>query len=275
MDIREAYLKLLKKTLTFALWEDNYYILSLKTPETIKNRIRNYVIRIINKGGYVLAKQRTRTMREIENGIGWPQKADTMVGMKRLDNLEYCCKSVIENNINGDFIEAGVWRGGAAIFMKAVVNVFSDRSIKVWVADSFEGLPVPDETKYPEDKGDEHYKWDVLKVSLDEVRSNFLKYDSLDDNVIFLKGWFKDTLPSSKIDKLSVIRLDGDIYESTWESLIYLYPKLQAGGFIIIDDYYNNASCRKAVDDYRNANQILEEIIRIDWTGAFWQRGDI
>jgi hypothetical protein len=104
---------------------------------------------------------------------------------------------------------------------------------------------------------------------------NFEKYNLLDENVVFLKGWFKDTLPNAPIDKLAVIRLDGDIYESTWDSITNLYPKLQPGGFIIIDDYYVNKSCEQAITDYQNKFGITEEINRIDWAGGYWQKSFI
>lgn len=194
-----------------------------------------------------------------------------MIGKKRLDNIHYCAEQIIKNNIEGDFIEAGVWRGGATIFMKAIIKAYGlDK--KIFVADSFEGLPKPNIEKYPDDKGDIEHKWDYLKVSLDDVKNNFRRFGLLDDEVIFLKGWFKDTLYTNKIGKLSLVRLDGDMYESTWDSLNALYPKLEKGGYLIIDDYYNNKGCRNAVMDYFKQEKLNHEIIQIDWTGAYFKK---
>ena len=74
------------------------------------------------------------------------------------------------------------------------------------------------------------------------------------------------------MDKLAVIRLDGDMYESTMDAITSLYPKLSVGGYLIVDDYGAIASCRKAIHDFMNANQIKENIIQVDWTGVFWQK---
>lgn len=207
-----------------------------------------------------------------ESGEYWPLYADTMIGLKRLDNLQQCCESVIEDGIEGDFIETGVWRGGACIFMKGILaaNGVTDR--KVFVADSFEGLPKPDAEKYPDDAGDKHFKHQsFLGVSMEEVKSNFEKYDLLDENVVFLKGWFKDTLPDVDSDKFAVLRLDGDMYESTMDALSNLYSKLSVGGYCIIDDY-QIPGCKQAVTDYREANGISDEIVKIDNSAVYWKR---
>jgi O-methyltransferase len=206
------------------------------------------------------------------NGLDCPTYADSMIGLKRMNNIEFCFNQVIQDGVVGDFIETGVWRGGATIFMAALLkeNQISDR--KVWVADSFEGLPKPNEEKYIYDKGDHHYLYKELAISIDTVKDNFRKYDLLGDNIVFLKGWFKDTLPTAPIDKLSIIRLDGDMYESTMDGLVNLYPKLSKGGYIIIDDWGAVKACQQAVIDYRNQNGISEEINEIDGMGVYWQK---
>jgi O-methyltransferase len=156
--------------------------------------------------------------------------------------------------------------------MRAILAAHDISDRQVWVADSFEGLPPPDPEKYPVDVGDPHHAYKELMISLDQVKSNFAKYGLLDNQVCFLKGWFCDTLPSASIDKLAILRLDGDLYQSTMEALVYLYPKLSRGGYVIIDDYGAIPSCRQAVHDYREANGITDEILSIDWTGVYWQR---
>jgi hypothetical protein len=93
----------------------------------------------------------------------------------------------------------------------------------------------------------------------------------LDEQVVFLNGWFKDTLPNAPIDKLSVMRVDADMYQSTMESLTYLYPKLSRGGYCIIDDYARG-SCKRAVDDFRANSGITDTLCEIDWTGVYWRR---
>jgi len=176
--------------------------------------------------------------------------------------LEKCIVDTIRNNVEGDFIETGVWRGGAVILAKLIYDEMGVNK-KVFAADSFEGLPKPDPEKYPLDKDDKHYMDEMLKVSMEQVQDNFLLFDCLDDTLIFLKGWFKDTLPVVNIDTLSILRLDGDMYESTWDGLTNLYPKLSDGGYCIIDDYFHNG-CQNAVNDYRSKYQINEQIIKVD-----------
>lgn len=202
-------------------------------------------------------------------GQDWPAIAHSMIGRLRMDNLSLCMNAVLDEKIEGDFIETGVWRGGACIFMRGFLKANGVRDRRVWVADSFEGLPAPE---YPEDAGSAFHTVDFLKVSLEEVQRNFMKYDLLDEQVVFLKGWFKDTLPTAPINKIAVARLDGDMYSSTMDSLVNLYPKVSVGGYIIIDDYGAVKSCADAVTDYRRVHGITDPLLRIDNTGVYWKK---
>lgn len=194
-----------------------------------------------------------------------------MIGHVRLDNIEKLAWIIAEDDVPGDFLEAGVWRGGACILMRALIG-FSRGLMnrKVWVCDSFAGLPQPD-SKYPIDDGDEHYKQNFLAVSLEEVRGNFARYGLLDERVCFLPGWFKDTLPGP-VGALSLLRLDGDMYGSTIEVLEALYDRVSPGGFIIVDDYGALKGARAAVDDFRAAREIESPIVQVDWTGVYWRK---
>lgn len=208
-----------------------------------------------------------------QQGLDWPSEAETMIGMCRLNNVQMCATEVLRAGVPGDFVEAGVWRGGASILMRAILAALGDTSRCVWVVDSFQGLPAPDPSKFPADKGDRH--WEVasyLSVPLATVKSNFERYGLLDEQVVFLPGWFKDTLPSAPVEKIALLRLDGDMYESTFEALTFLYPKLAPGGFVIIDDYGALPPCKSAVHDYRGSHGIDEEIRSVDWTGVYWQK---
>lgn len=200
-------------------------------------------------------------------GEDWPEHAESMIGLRRMDNLQKLIADIIENNIEGDLLEAGTWRGGASIFMKANLLVHNSDK-KLYVCDSFEGLPKP---AHEEDTGDIHYKFDYLAVSLDEVIANFIKYGLLTQNVVFVKGWFKDTMPRLSNKKFSLIRLDGDMYESTMDVLENIYHCLSPGGYVIIDDY-SLPPCRTAVHRFRAMNNITGLIIPIDNTAAYWQK---
>ena len=218
-------------------------------------------------------------------GRDWPQYAQTMVGSRRLDNVRHCVETVLRDGIPGDFIETGVWRGGTVIFMRGILKAYGDPpGHQVVVADSFQGLPVADSDQYPEDAPFVHnpdtetaaragaLAPSLLAIPQTDVRRNFELYGLLDERVEFLEGWFKDTLPTVRDRAWSVIRLDGDFYESTMDGLVNLYPKLAVGGFLIIDDY-SIPACKQAVADYRNEHGIDDPIQTIDWTGAFWRRG--
>jgi O-methyltransferase len=195
-----------------------------------------------------------------------------MIGLRRLDNIQFCVTDVIRRRVPGDLIETGVWRGGATIFMRGILAAHCVTERRVWAADSFEGLPKPS-AEYEADRGDQHWSHSQLAVSEDEVRSNFERYGLLDEQVRFLKGYFQDSLPDAPIEQLAVARLDGDMYESTIVALNALYPKLARGGYLIVDDYAL-AGCRRAVDDYRREHGIQEPLVGIDFTGIYWRRED-
>lgn len=205
-------------------------------------------------------------------GGDWPSVAHSMVGVARLRNLAQLTQATLDSNTPGDFIETGVWRGGCCILMKGVLAA-NGASRKVFVADSFDGLPKPDEKKYPHDKGDTHHLHKAsLAVSVETVRANFETYGLLDDSVVFVKGLFKDTLPNLPKTPLALVRLDGDMYESTLDALTALYPRISIGGYIIIDDYGVLKPCAQAVNDYRKEHGITGTIHEIDHSGVWWQK---
>jgi|GEM_PF-193436 len=247
-DPADLYLELMERCLTNSIYEDGFT--DWREPGT--------------------AKPFHDEMRRL--GRDWPQRAHTMIGRERLGSLRRAVDRVIAEDVPGDLIETGAWRGGASIMMRAVLKARGVADRRVFVADSFEGLPPPNVTEYPADEGDKHHEFPELAVSVEEVRANFAKYDLLDDQVCFLKGWFKDTLAVAPIERLAVLRLDGDMYESTMDSLTALYDKVSRGGFVIIDDYGCIEACRRAVTDFRLRNGISEPIVDIDGWGVYWRK---
>ncbi|MUT65411.1 TylF/MycF family methyltransferase [Paenibacillus sp. NEAU-GSW1] len=234
----ELYLELLKKTILFEIWLEH-------------------------EGGNATFQNRLE-------GLDWPNIAHSMIGRLRMNQLHQAMNIVINEQIPGDFIETGVWRGGACIFMRGFLKAHAIRNRRVFVADSFEGLPAPD-PKYPIDATSTFHTQDFLRVTLPEVQQNFNKYGLLDRQVTFLKGWFKDTLPTAPITQLAIARLDGDMYSSTMDSLTHLYPKLSIGGFLIIDDY-SIGYCSAAVHDYRAMHGITDPILPIDNYSVYWRK---
>jgi O-methyltransferase len=270
----DLYLDLLKKALTRAGFPDRY-----KPLMADRVRSKNFwawlglmaVRPITNAMGLTLCRT-SYNAKWREVGADWPADAETMVGMERLSNVEFCVKDVLARGVPGDFIETGVWRGGVCILIEAILKVYGATDRTVWLADSFEGLPKPD-GRYAQDTGDTFHQFkESLGISIDEVKSNFERYGMLADNVKFLKGWFKDTLPVAPIESLAVLRLDGDMYASTMDALNNLYSKVSVGGYTIIDDYGAVPTCKQVVDDFRAQNGIVEPVQSIDWAGIFWKK---
>ncbi len=277
---RRLYLDLMKRCLVNMIYPQSEEVPSPAITAGFRGRLARALLRLPSSPQVwpslrdAQGKLLTLSTANRMEGRIWPLVAHTMIGLKRLDNLEFCIEQVVTNGVVGDLIETGVWRGGAAIFMRAVLKAYGVTDRYVWVADSFEGLPPPNTGKYPYDAGDTLHEARELAVSLEEVKANFERYGLLDNQVRFLKGWFRDTLPAAPIERLAVLRLDGDMYQSTMDALVNLYPKLSEGGYVIVDDYGAIPACRQAVNDYRSANAITEEIHDIDWTGIFWQKGN-
>lgn len=264
------YLDLLKRCLTREVLGQLYRPLAPYSPLRARlTRWTNHALSTLLRKPVVVMVRTSPDARA--EGKDWPADAETMIGRKRLDNLESLVIDVIDRGIPGDLLEAGVWRGGAAILMRAVLRACGDTQRVVWAADSFQGLPRPDATRFPADRPWGSLQIDIA-VPLDEVKANFARYGLLDDQVRFLVGWFSDTLPTAPVERLAVLRLDGDLYQSTIEALDALYPKVSAGGYVIIDDYFL-PSCRQAVDDYRARHQVVEPLEPIDWASVYWRKG--
>jgi hypothetical protein len=201
------------------------------------------------------------------SGVDWPLHGVTMVGLPRLDDLQECVEAVVRDGVEGDVIEAGTWRGGASILMRATLDALGDDRT-VWVADSFQGFPAPDED-HP-DRGD-LAPVSYLSVPLEQVRENFARL-GYEDGVRFVPGFFEDTLPGLADRRWSVVRLDGDTYEATWTALASLYPGLAVGGYLIVDDHGALEECRRAVAEFRELHGITEPIEEVDWTCVRWRR---
>jgi hypothetical protein len=300
-DGKALYLDLVKRAVVNILYED--------VPSWIFDRTNKTIV----------AGTRFRLDKRVTGEDG-PTAAHTMIGLKRLDNIQQCLEEVLSNGVPGDVIETGVLAGGATIFMRAILKANGDTTRRVFVCDSFVAQPTvaaPKIVSYAlkaaasiddrdwqrgffrvlqsinpvkalpdaSDPSDElvHYTMQILKngdmmaiptrdTSLSGVRSNFARYGLLDEQVVFAKGYFSETLPELDAEAFSLIRLDGDLYESTMDCLENLYPKLSSGGFCIVDDYHELPDCRRAVEEYRNRHGIEEPIEAIDYHGVYWRK---
>ncbi|HVU02791.1 MAG TPA: TylF/MycF/NovP-related O-methyltransferase [Polyangiaceae bacterium] len=273
---RERYIELLKRSLLGELYYDNElrirYLLQCVqrraefSPETLHDIRRHEPEEAARR----IAADAIGMPLDLKlENLGFPH---TMLGRKRLDHLEWCVRTVIAEKVPGDFIECGIWRGGAVVLIRALLEILEEPGRFVWAADSFQGIPPP---THPEDVAFgldlSRERFPMLAIPRATVERTLADYGFSDDRVRFLEGWFKDTLPSAPITRLSILRLDGDIYESTADALGALYDKLVPGGFLIIDDHFV-PTCKKAVEDFRRIRGITEPIVPIDWTGVYWRK---
>jgi O-methyltransferase len=289
MSVQKRYLDLLRKSLINELYVENdirmlYVIAALHAGQSIQGDVvRNIRERAPELAAQVDASRAEGSpwwnlpIRQPDGGTkmmsmrNFVDFTHSMIGRARMKNIEECLDVVREQDVRGDLMEAGVWRGGATVLMRGYLAAYEMPGRDVWVADSFAGLPAP---THPADRGFDFSPANapILAVSLEEVHSLFERYDLLDDRVRFLKGWFRDSLPSAPIERLALLRVDGDLYESTWDALQSMYPRVSSGGFILVDDYGDFPPCRQAVDDFRARNGISDPITSVDWSGVFWRK---
>ena len=200
--------------------------------------------------------------------------AFTLTGIERQWALIKAVEYLNAKNVDGDFVECGVWRGGNLMIAKDLCRRFTiDR--KFYLFDTFTGMSAPTEADtthagaeasatYHERVREGHVDW--VYASLEDVRENFRRANLLDDRVIFVKGKVEDTLTEAQNipTRIALLRLDTDFYESTRAELEILYPRLVSGGILIVDDYGHWRGARKAVDEYFKGTALLWS--RIDYT---------
>jgi hypothetical protein len=207
----------------------------------------------------------------------------TKTNPKRLSHLHECVNDILDHNIDGDFVETGVWAGGSCMFM---AHVLKDRLQKrtIWMYDTYEGMTKPNDKDKKKDADSLAIeKWEVNRrcgynewcyVPFKVVRSNMRRTDYPLKYVKMVKGDILDTLPDKAPDKISLLRLDTDFYESTKHALEVLYPRLAIGGHLIIDDYGCWEGAKIAVDQYfKNNGLSLTHLDQIDHSCVAYKKG--
>jgi hypothetical protein len=273
----DRYLDLLKGCLTRELFYDEEVVDVLPSSAWPYGSVDEFWA-MLDQQGWRLVRRADALDDRVE-GRDYPPNAETMIGRARLDHLQEAVTTILREDVPGDLVETGVWRGGAVAFMKAVLDVHGDEDRHIWACDSFQGLPEPDVERYPADRDlvvdDPRVKTlmdVVLAIPVERVKANIARYGLLDDRIHFLEGWFKDTLPDAPIERIALLRLDGDLYESTMDVLTTLEEKVVPGGFVVVDDYHSIEACEAAVTDYRERHGITDPIHDIDWTGVWWRK---
>ncbi|HEY2317549.1 MAG TPA: TylF/MycF/NovP-related O-methyltransferase [Solirubrobacteraceae bacterium] len=211
-------------------------------------------------------------------GKDWPLDGLTMVGLARLGDLQRCVETIVAEGVPGDLIEAGAWRGGASILIRATLDSLGAAERTLWVADSFRGFPPADENAAAASSDREleaHLsRIGYLAPSLDTVRQYFARF-GVDGGVRFVPGFFEETMDGLRGGSWALIRLDADTYRATRLSLEALYDGLAPGGYVIVDDYFHPYlpdSCRRAIDEFREGRGIEDPVEQIDWNGARWRK---
>lgn len=207
-------------------------------------------------------------------GRDWPRHGLTMCGLRKLDDLQWCVETIEEDGIPGDLIELGTWRGGASILMRATLDCLGAQDRTVWLADSFEGFPAhtPGTTRaFTQTLEPYLAAFEFLAAPLDDVKASVARF-GLSEGIRFLPGFFADTVPGLAGRSWSLLRLDADTYDPTLLALENLYPGLSTGGYVVVDDYGALDECRVAVDRYRSAHGITEELELVDWGCVRWRK---
>lgn len=203
-------------------------------------------------------------------------KPFSMTSIERAHALFESCKYIIKNDIKGDFVECGVWKGGSAMIMAHTLMSLDALDRRIYMYDTFSGMSEPEDIDTDmksqsakslletNDKKTSHV-WSF--ATEDEVRQNIVSTGYDKSKLIFVRGKVEETIPKTMPGKIALLRLDTDWYASTYHELIHLYPRLAKSGILIIDDYGHWVGAKKAVDEYFKKNKQLVFLSRIDYTG--------
>lgn len=200
----------------------------------------------------------------------------TMTSAERISSLVQGVEYVVRNRIPGDMVECGVWRGGSMMAVARTLIRLRSTDRQLFLFDTFEGMPpATDVDRDPSGKlasdlmaaSDQQTSTIWARAQLEEVTRNVHSIGYPAGNIHFVRGKVEDTIPGNAPDKIALLRLDTDWYESTRHELIHLFPRLAVGGVLIIDDYGHWAGARKAVDEYIEERQLQILLCRIDDTG--------
>ncbi|MGO4209847.1 PqqD family peptide modification chaperone [Terriglobus sp. 2YAB30_2] len=271
---RSRYLHLLKRTLTNLVYPENALRISRLEEGAFstdrKTRTAQMVqVRYTDAEAYATCIRGLRLGNPALSNRSFPR---TLIGLAGLDNIEFCAEQVFADEIPGDFLEAGVWQGGASMMMRALQLAHQQEDRSVWLADTFDGLPV--NTSEPDIRfGVDFSKnaFPILVAPLRTVMDNFRDLGLLDGRVRFLPGLFADALPQADTGPLALLRLDADMYSSTMDALNNLYHRVSPGGFIIVDDY-GLPACREAIDEFRARHDISDPMQWVNTTCVFWRK---
>lgn len=243
--------------------------------------------KIINKLGYQITSLEVKIPIDIQQDKPFMEiyekcKPYTMTSPERMYSLHKSVQNVVKNNINGDFVECGVWKGGSSMVIALTLLQMNDSFRRLYLYDTFEGMSEPSALDKDisgadaeivlnnSDREDSNSIW--CYSGLEEVKKNLLSTGLPSSNIKFIKGMVEETIPGTISEKIALLRLDTDWYESTLHELNHLYPLVSKNGVVIIDDYGHWQGARKAVDEFLEKQEIKPLLHRIDYTGRIIQK---
>ena len=186
-------------------------------------------------------------------------------------------KYIVENKIPGDIVECGVWRGGITQLAALTMIHLKDTSRKIYLYDTFEGMPKPEDEDLDWDGNRALDTWRTITLKgekwgfggdINSVNQLMLSTKYPKEKIYITKGKVENTIPNVIPKKISLLRLDTDFYKSTLHELNHLFPILVLGGILVIDDYGYYLGSRKATDEYFKKNKIKMLLSRINNLGA-------
>lgn len=251
--------------------------------ETIKEKVRKSkkLLSLYYKARFILAAFFSNLMHPSRCILYMKVLPYTMVEYERVANVYEVAQLIEKSKLKGAFVECGVWKGGTTGVMAYVANK-AKAGRKVWLFDSFEGLPEPTKkdgavaSAYASNR-DSGKLASIQKCvgPLEDVKKLFFSVLKLNPESIYIgKGWFQDVLPRERqnVGPIALLRLDADWYESTKCALENLYDNVVPGGYVLIDDYGHWEGCKKAVDEFFHNRNIVANFQKIDYTGIYFQK---
>ena len=249
---------------------------TLKQNPTLIRKLKTFYKRL--HGKQQLEKKITIDMDKDFFPIYEQCKPYTMTSIERMYALYQSVKYVIQQQIEGDFVECGVWKGGSVMLIAATLKQLNHFDRKIYLYDTFEGMSNPteqdicytSESAMPKFLKLTNHKTQICawaNCPLDEVRNNLALIEYPQEQFLFVKGKVEDTIPQTIPDHICLLRLDTDWYESTYHELLHLYPLLTTTGVLIVDDYGHWFGSRKATDEYFTQHKISLLLIRVDYSG--------
>lgn len=194
----------------------------------------------------------------------------TLTGPVRTVSLMRALRYIARHGIAGDIVECGVWKGGSMMAAARTLVRLGEKR-RLWLYDTFEGMsvPTPQDVSVFDVPADRGYRAPYLSIGLEDVRRALLGTGYDEELLTFVPGKVEETIPGRAPDRIALLRLDTDWYESTRHELVHLFPRLTRGGVLIIDDYGHWKGARKATDEYLEQNGIAMLLHRIDFSARF------